>query len=114
MLVDAAVKGNDSSELWGPKGYLLAENGEHVWADLSEHMSKIAVGKGYIEKVDKKELSADEALKVAGFEAVTWGLNSRGTARRARKVLGWKPNGKSIEDEAATIVESEYQRLHTK
>ena len=113
LLVDAALKGNNSSELWGPKGYLLAEHGEHVWGELSERMANDAVQKGYIKKVEKKAMSADEALQEAGFEAVSWGLNSRGRARRAREVLGWMPNHRSIEDEAATIVESEYQRIHS-
>jgi hypothetical protein len=52
-------------------------------------------------------MSVEEAKEAAGFEALSWGLNSRGLAKRARKFLGWAPKGRSLEDEVPFIVDQE-------
>ena len=70
-------------------------------------MSKKAVELGYIKDPKEGSLSKDEALEQAGFEAVSWGLNSRGKAERARRFLGWRPQRPSIEDEAESILKDE-------
>lgn len=104
-----------SDEIWGAKGYHLCENGEHVWADLARRISAIAAEKGYISpNPTEKQLDKDEALAVAGFEAVSWGWNSRGKAERLRKFLAWEPKERSIDDEAGRIVEAERSRLQGK
>ncbi|KAK6070011.1 hypothetical protein SCUP515_08689 [Seiridium cupressi] len=108
LLAEAAVSGNLSEELWGAKGYFLAENGEFVWTELSKLMAKKAYEAGYLKEEPKeKQLSKDEAFELADYNAVTWGLNSRGKAERLRKVLGWKPHRQSIEDEVPEILKSE-------
>ncbi|KAH6672659.1 hypothetical protein F5X68DRAFT_158375 [Plectosphaerella plurivora] len=114
LLVEAAIdptRKNDA-ELWGEKGYFLTENGEHVWGDLSALVGKEAHKQGFLKDApEHRELSYDEAVKSsAGFEAASWGLNSRGKAIRAKKVLGWTPKEKSLEDEVPTIVRSEASR----
>lgn len=112
LLTEAAVSKNLNSELWGANGYYFAENGEHVWGDLSKHIAGQAAQLGFIEK-DFKEygLGKDEAVGVAGFEALSWGMNSRGKAERARKQLGWQPKEVSIEDEVPSILKQEKERL---
>ncbi|CZT17930.1 related to nucleoside-diphosphate-sugar epimerase [Ramularia collo-cygni] len=108
LLVEAAVQKNLSDEIWGERGYFLTENGEHLWSDLSKLVAKKAADLGYINKDPKEQsLSKQEALDVAGFEAVSWGLNSRAKAERARKVLGWKPSRPSLEDEVEDILKRE-------
>lgn len=62
----------------------------------------------------QQELPVSEAKQIAGFEAVSWGLNSRGHAKRARKYLGWIPNGRSLKDEIPYIVDVEAERLGIK
>ncbi|KAL3478910.1 nucleoside-diphosphate-sugar epimerase [Aspergillus californicus] len=113
-LVRVAVdpKGDDG-EVWGEKGYLLCENGEHVWGDLARRVGEQAHKLGYLKKEPEvKELSLDEAIQSpAGFEAASWGWNSRGRALRGRKVLGWTPKERSIEDEVPDILKAEASRL---
>ncbi|KAF2120563.1 hypothetical protein BDV96DRAFT_538759 [Lophiotrema nucula] len=111
LLTEKAASSDNSSDLWGEKGYFLAENGEHVWADLSRLMGKKAEELGYAKDLKEDALGKDAALKAAGFEAISWGLNSRGKAERARKVLGWKPQRPSLEDEAQGILKDEKERL---
>lgn len=110
-LVEAAVNGKKDSELWGSKGYYLVANGEQVWGDLSRAIGKKAAELGYVEKLEEKSLDREAAIKQAGFEAESWGLNSRGKAERARKLLKWSPNRPSIEDEIPEILKSEHELL---
>jgi len=113
LLTEAAVKKDTNPELWGSeKGYYLVENGEHVWAELARLMGKKAKELGFVKEVLKEDqLEKDAAEEQAGFEAVSWGLNSRGKAERARKVLGWTPKEKALEDSVEDILKEEKARL---
>lgn len=112
LLTEAAISNNTDPELWGhEKGYYLTENGEHVWADLARLMGKKAVDLGYLKEAKEDQLQKEAALKQAGFEAISWGLNSRGKAERARRVLGWEPHRPSLEEEAEGILRDEKERL---
>lgn len=88
---------------------MLVENGEHAWSDLARLMGKEAVKLGYISDPKEAAFSKNEALEAAGFEAVSWGLNSRGKAERASIYLDWKPKQHSIEEEVPTILKRSLQ-----
>lgn len=112
LLVSATASAPGNPELWGEKGYFLAENGEFVWGDLSRYIAKKAAEAGYIPTdFGEQQLSKEEAFAVADFQAVSWGLNSRGKAVRAREVLGWKPSRGSIEEEVPKMIREERERL---
>lgn len=116
LLVEAALdpKQRDNKELWGANSYILCENGEHVWGELAEQIGREAYKQGLTggKVLETRDLPFDEAVKSpAGFEAASWGLNSRGTAVRARKLLGWEPREHTLKDEVPIIVESEAARL---
>ncbi|KAI1085636.1 NAD(P)-binding protein [Whalleya microplaca] len=119
LLVEAAAARNADPLLWGPRGYFFVEHGEHVWGDLARAIAAKArelgfvdgVGKGEGEGVREFRLDRDEAIEIAGFEALSWGLNSRGRAERLRRVLGWKPVGKTLEEEIPEILKGERERL---
>ncbi|KAL4931433.1 uncharacterized protein BDV17DRAFT_297167 [Aspergillus undulatus] len=114
-LVVAAINParKDDAEIWGAKGYFFSENGEHIWGDLAKLVGEKAHEFGYLKsKPGVKQLSLDEAIKSpAGFEAASWGWNSRGRAVRGREVLGWTPQERSIEDEIPDILAAEVSRL---
>ncbi|TEA15276.1 Uncharacterized protein C8034_v002697 [Colletotrichum sidae] len=114
LLVEAAQDfgRKDDAELWGGRGYFFTENGEHIWGDLSTAIGKEAHKQGFLKETPEvRELSFDEAVESpAGFEAASWGMNSRGVAVRARKTLGWKPQERSLEDEVPAIIKSEAAR----
>lgn len=115
LLVDAALDASrqNDAEIWGPHGYFLAENGEHTWGDLSVEIGQEAHQQGFIKGAapELRAWSIDEAVKSsAGFEAASWGMNSRAKAGRARKILGWKPLERSLGEEIPEIVRSEAAR----
>jgi nucleoside-diphosphate-sugar epimerase len=107
LLVEAAVSGKEDPEVWGGKGYFLAENGHHVWGDISKEVGEAAYKQGYIKTKEVNAMSPEVAEEKAGFQAASWGLNSRGFANRARKILGWKPTAKSLKECIPDIVDGE-------
>ncbi|KAF5024061.1 hypothetical protein F66182_3857 [Fusarium sp. NRRL 66182] len=94
-------------EIWGPKGYFFAENGSHRWSDIATLIAREAHKQGFIESAETKQLGAQEASEKLGFQALSWGLNSKGEARRARKYLGWKPESPSLEEWIPDAVKTE-------
>ncbi|TGO91742.1 hypothetical protein BPOR_0019g00020 [Botrytis porri] len=113
LLVERAVPDSQSSEdveIWNEKGYFLAENGHHVWGEISAQVGADAFAKGLIKTKEVAAMDVDEAKKLAGFEAVSWGLNSKGFAKRARKYLGWNPTGRTLQEEIPFIVDEEARR----
>ncbi|CAG8970805.1 hypothetical protein HYALB_00001592 [Hymenoscyphus albidus] len=116
LLVDAALEHKPELDphLWGKEGYFLVENGHHVWGQVSKQIGEVAFEKGYIKEKSVKPMGVEEAKEFAGFEALSWGLNSKGFAKRARKYLGWGPKGKSLSEEIPDIVDSEAKRLGIK
>jgi nucleoside-diphosphate-sugar epimerase len=103
----ASSEKKDEQELWGPKGYFFAENGKHKWSEISTLIAKEASKQGLIDSDETKVLDVDEAQKKLGFQALSWGLNSHGEAKRARKYLGWKPESPSLEEWVPELVQTE-------
>ncbi|KAH0404878.1 NAD(P)-binding protein, partial [Aureobasidium melanogenum] len=111
LLVEEAAKNNTDPKLWGQNGYYFTENGEHVWGELSKVVAESAKQQGLLKEVKTEQMDMETAKKTAGFEAISWGWNSRGKARRFKEILGWKPQERSIEDEVPTIVKNEHERM---
>lgn len=111
LLVNAAIAGRADEGLWGAKAYYLTENGEHCWGELARSTAEVAAKLGYLHEAKAEPIDLESAKKYAGFESLSWGMNSRGRSLRARKLLGWKPYRQSLLEELPEIVKSEYQRL---
>jgi hypothetical protein len=115
LLIEAAAAGNASPELWGARGYHFTVNEEeHVWGPLAHTMAAKAQEMGLLkgkEPIKERKLGKEEALDIAGFDAISWGLNARCKALRLKKFLGWKPEHPSLEDEIPGILRSEVERL---
>ncbi|KAJ5765775.1 hypothetical protein N7520_005334 [Penicillium odoratum] len=111
LLVDAAIAGRTDDGLWGAGAYYLTENMEHVWGELAQQTVDSATRLGYLPEVKAEPIDLDSAKRYAGFESLSWGMNSRGRARRARKILGWNPSRPSLVAELPAIVQSEWQAL---
>ncbi|KAJ5334582.1 hypothetical protein N7452_006985 [Penicillium brevicompactum] len=111
LLVEASIAGRTDPGLWGADAYYLTENGEHYWGELAAATAEAAAKLGYIPEAKAESIDLESAKKYAGFESLSWGMNSRGQARRARHILGWKPSRPSIEEELPAILRSEWQRV---
>ncbi|KXJ96292.1 hypothetical protein Micbo1qcDRAFT_229235 [Microdochium bolleyi] len=100
--------GNDS-EIWGPKAYYLAEDGVFKWGDISKLVAKEAYKHGAIKSEETRQFSYEDATAKGKFDWVSWGQNSRGTARRARKYLGWEPRQPSLVETIPEMVRKELE-----
>ena len=111
LLFERAHRGDENNKLWGGEAYYIAANSEHCWGDVARLVGKVAVDEGFIPSAEVQSLDVDTARQLAGFEAVSWGLNMRSCAKRAWEYLGWEPSAPSLEDEIPEIVREEWQRL---
>lgn len=109
-LLEAAAAGGGKAT-WGTEGYYLTENGTHAWGNMSELVATEAHKQSLIPSNEVVSVSAEEADRLRPHGSLLWGANSRGTAIRARKLLGWSPVGNSIEDELPQLVGEEARSL---
>lgn len=130
LLYKEALSG-EKKELWGTDAYYFAENGgavsfSHiywlplnqltnlvkVWGDISAKTVQILHSKGLIKDTNIEKLSQEDSAKIIPYGPHVWGQNSRSRAIRARKLLGWTPKQRSLEDELPIAVDYEVQRLN--
>ena len=109
-LVEAATQGGGNAT-WGKDGYYFIENGEHVWGRIAKAVASAAHKQGYLPSDEVKTLSDDELNQLTPGGPMLWGANSRARAIRARKLLGWTPKEKTIEDDTPETVGIEAKRL---
>ncbi|KAI8814639.1 hypothetical protein BJ742DRAFT_703983 [Cladochytrium replicatum] len=111
LYCDAAAARYDTPQLWGQRGYCLAENGQHVWSEVSGWIAQAAKERGLIPSADVENISDEETKAFGHYSALSWGLNSRCSARRARMYLGWMPHAPSLQKEIPGIVALEQKLL---
>ena len=105
-LVEAAVAGGRGAT-WNEEGYYFTENGEHVWGQISKAVASAAYKQGLLVSDEVVSLSTEETAKIMPRAPALWGANSRCRAIRARKILGWNPVERSIEDDTPDTVKDE-------
>lgn len=111
LLVEQAVQtgsGPVNPDIWGPKAYYFVAAGRHRWSDIARKVARIARDKGLIRTEATQRIDVLEA-RTSGD--ISWGLNSRGEARRARKVLGWSPSAPTLDETLPQEVDAEAREL---
>lgn len=109
-LFEAAVE-DGGKATWGTEGYYFAENGEHVWGQVSKIVAKTAYKQGLLTSDEVVTISDKEANELTNRGAILWGANSRCRAIRARKLLEWSPKQRSFDDDISEVVTSEAKSL---
>lgn len=83
-------------------------------------MTDNEVQPGVADEMVKQGFMAEPKVEVTTLEntrgqgvssSLTWGINSKSFASRARKNLGWEPTRGSLKDAIPEIVSSEAKRL---
>ena len=81
-----------------PGSLYFAESGEASWRDMA-----IGIGRAVGLSGEPEALPTEEALRLLGIGAVTsFGSNSRVSAEKARRMLGWTPAAPSLWDDLRT------------
>ena len=111
-LVEAAADGGGKAT-WGKEGYYFADNGngDHIWKETAHSIARVAHKQDFIPSTKVAIISAEDADQLTPHGSILWGTNSRGKAIRARRLLGWSPKEKSLEDDIPEVVASEARRL---
>lgn len=102
--------------IFGTHAFYFPIAATHKWSDAARWVAAAAVEQGLVPSTAtaKEEpmdiLTADDA---PGFPQanITWAVNSHGVAIRAHKLLGWKPTGRSLQDDIPQQVADEAKRL---
>jgi nucleoside-diphosphate-sugar epimerase len=113
-LVEDAVTGGKATEppVWGPEGFYLVENGEHVWEEVVRRIVEETAARGLIQSTEIKSISPDEAAALDAHQVkFFWGANSRIRGKRARQALKWQPSGPPLNDEIPLIITNESAAL---
>ncbi|OAG05407.1 NAD(P)-binding protein [Paraphaeosphaeria sporulosa] len=110
-LVTAALQPGGGKATWNEEGYYFAEAGSFLWGDISRKIATIAKDKKLIDTEEIDSLSVEETNKLVKAGGYLLGTNSRADAVRAKKLLGWTPKQKSLEDLLPEIVEGEAKGL---
>lgn len=110
-LVTAALSPDGGKASWNKEGYYFAENGEFAWGDVGRKIGEFAFKNKLINHEGVDHLTKEEADTLRPFGSVLWGTNSRCTAIRAKKLLGWTPKQKSLFDLLPEIVNDEAKSL---
>ncbi|KAJ8111077.1 hypothetical protein OPT61_g6237 [Boeremia exigua] len=109
-LITAAMEPNGGKATWNEEGYYFSETGSFVWGDIGRAIAKIAHEKGLIDTAEADTISAEDAEGLVPMGSYLWGTNSRCKAQRASKVLGWKPQQKSLMELLPEIVDGEARK----
>jgi len=109
-LVEAAAVGGGNAT-WNDQGYYFAENGEHIWGEISKLVASTAHKKGLIPTDEVISLNNESIAQLHPYGAMIWGANSRCKAVRAKKLFGWSPKEQSIQENVPEAVDSEAKAL---
>ncbi|KAL1847236.1 hypothetical protein VTK73DRAFT_10409 [Phialemonium thermophilum] len=112
-LVERAVAGTSAAEAWNLNGVYLLGVGEETFGAISHRVAAVAAQKGLIPDGDQvDELLGEEADTWLPHGTVLYGTNARGSAGRARRVLGWVPRHENgLDDEIPRAVDEEAEAL---
>ncbi|EXM20597.1 hypothetical protein RAB80_010352 [Fusarium oxysporum f. sp. vasinfectum] len=109
-LVEAAAQGGGQAD-WGAKGFYFVESGHFSWKAVAERIAEEAKDRGLVKTLEVQNLSAEDANGIWSYGAFFWGTNSRSKAIRARKLLGWSPEGCDIFEDIPAVVTAEAAAL---
>ncbi|KAJ5333911.1 hypothetical protein MYU51_018289 [Penicillium brevicompactum] len=98
--------------IWNENGLFFAENGFESFKDIAGLIAKEAHSLGYIESADSvKSINLEEANKVIPGGVVFLGTNGQGRASRAKKLVGWQPEGVPFPKAVRDTIVAEAARL---
>lgn len=97
------------AEVFGMRAYYFCDNGKpHLWREVAVKLAQEAVRLGYIKEVVVKMVKEEDVPDPS------WGMNSSGKANRAKKYLGWEPQGPPLDGEWEAIVKEAAEALGVK
>lgn len=111
LLVEEATKPDGGNATWGLEGYYFAESGQHYWGDIAQAIATETCKLGLVPSSEIDRLSIDEVEELSPFGMYLWGTNSRHTAIRAKRVLGWELAAPPLSMELPRMVEAEARRM---
>lgn len=104
----------NSSGLSGLRGMHVTRAWGRANNEIQPGVAEEMVKQGFMAEPKVEVTTLDNTRNQGLWSSVTWGINSKSFANRARKNLGWEPTRGSIKDAIPEIVSSEAKRLGIK
>ncbi|KAJ5172510.1 hypothetical protein N7492_005103, partial [Penicillium capsulatum] len=108
-LVEKALAGEEG-DLWNQNGLYLVGNVGLPFGNISQLIAETTHGLGLTDSNSVKSVSGSEADSLMAKGSVFWGTNARQQSQRASKLLGWRAQQHSLEQEIPLTVRAEAKR----
>ena len=113
-LVESAISGSDDKRIWGSSGLFFAgANRGITFASAVQKIATAAHDSHFLPDTEVDEISASKADKLSPHASAIVGTNAHTLSERAQEVLGWRPQGPTLEDEIPRTVTVEIERLRS-
>ncbi|PYH96500.1 NAD(P)-binding protein [Aspergillus ellipticus CBS 707.79] len=113
-LVEKAVQGDMDGRVWNESGLYFPGIASVRFKTISERVVEAVKDLGLVESTAVEQISHAEADSLTPHGGVLWGTNAQQLTQRARRYLGWVPEGRSLEEEIPFTVLAEAQKLGLK
>ncbi|CRG83248.1 Dynein heavy chain 5, axonemal [Talaromyces islandicus] len=110
-LVDKAIENAASEDLWNKNGLYFTGSSMLDFAGISKKIAEAAFELNLVDSPSVKEIDHSEANELSPHGAVLWGTNAKQLSQRARWLLGWNPQGNSLEEEIPRAIRAEAASL---
>jgi hypothetical protein len=70
------------------QGLLPCREQEHCWGEVAQTTAETATKLGYLPEATTQAFDSESAKEYAGYESLSWWMNSRGRSQRAPEILG--------------------------
>ncbi|KAH7116401.1 hypothetical protein EDB81DRAFT_819350 [Dactylonectria macrodidyma] len=104
LLVDEALKGEESAASWGRNGYYFVETGESSFLDDARELAEVLHEKGLFNSTQVDALDEATVAKFWSMGPKFWGSNARCKAERLR-ALGWTPSGINRKESLSEVID---------
>ncbi|GKZ21545.1 hypothetical protein AbraIFM66951_006727 [Aspergillus brasiliensis] len=114
LLTEAAVEGREGQDgqgLWDEDGYYFAEQGQFVWGEVIQAVTKLGYQKGYFDSPEPESLTQEQVFRFWYGGHMNMSTTSLGSAQRVARLLGWKPSERSIFEDLERTLDHEASLL---
>jgi len=98
LLTEEAMKPNGGSATWGSEAYYFASSEKIVWGELAKDITKRLYRKGAVKSEELEVIEKSELGEIDKMTLDLCGSNSKSTASRGKRDVGWAPKQAGVVD----------------
>ncbi|KAJ5979626.1 hypothetical protein N7481_006924 [Penicillium waksmanii] len=107
LMLVAEASNLSGGSLWNEHGIYFPEARKQSFKEIGRKVASFAHSKGFIKSAHVEAIDAGTADRLTAHGAVLWGTNAQTSGCRARQLVGWKPEGPSLDEEIPRAILAE-------